>query len=94
MFLIRTFSFSLFGTSMPMVCLPGIGATTRTAPAPRARAMSLARLEIWLTLTPAASSSSNMVTTGPVSAATTRALTLNSLSSFSSSAAFVLTTFS
>ena len=52
--LIRTFSFSLFGTSIPMVCLPGSGATTRIAPTARARAISLDNAEIWLTLTPAA----------------------------------------
>ena len=94
MLLIRTFSFSLLGTSIPIVCLPGRGATTRTAPALRARAISLARFVIRLTLIPAASSSSNIVTTGPVSAATTRALILNSLRSCSRAAALDLTTFS
>ncbi|MBA7641621.1 hypothetical protein ES703_49306 [subsurface metagenome] len=93
-FFIRTFSFSLFGTSMPIVCLPGKGATTRTAPTPSARAISFASALIWLTLTPAASSSSNIVTTGPVSAATTRALILNSDSRVSKAVAFALTTFS
>jgi hypothetical protein len=46
---------------------------------------------IWLTLTPAASCNSNIVTTGPVSAATTLAEISNSLSSPSATA---LTTFS
>ena len=85
--LMRTFSFSLLGTSIPMVCLPRSGATTRTAPAPSALAISFASAEIWLTFTPADSSSSNIVMTGPVSASTTRAFILNSASSFSSASA-------
>jgi len=94
MFRMRTFSFSLLGTSTPMVCRPGRGATTRTAPTPSARAMSLDRFETWLTLIQAANSNSNRVTTGPVSAATTRAVRLNSASNLSRAVALDCTTFS
>jgi len=80
----RTISLSRFGTSMPMVFLPGSGATTRTDGAFSARAMSLARAATCDTLLPGASCSSNIVMTGPVSISTTRASSRNSSSVCSS----------
>ena len=56
--------FSL-GISKPTTDFPGMISTTRTLIADRARARSLARLLIWLTLTPGAGRSSKRVTTGP-----------------------------
>ncbi len=53
------------GISSPTVDLPGMTSTTRTLIADSERARSFARLLIWLTLTPAAGSSSKRVTTGP-----------------------------
>ena len=60
------------GTSMPTVVLPGIGATIRTLGTARAIARSSARLMIFETRSPASSSISNWVMTGPVSIWTTR----------------------
>ena len=60
------------GTSMPTVVLPGIGATIRTLGTARAIARSSARLMIFDTRSPASSSISNWVMTGPVSIWTTR----------------------
>ena len=54
----RTISRCSLGISSPTVVLPGITSTTRTLMADRERARSLARLVIWLTLTPAAGCSS------------------------------------
>ena len=74
----------MFGTSMPIVLLPGRGATTRTAGAFSARAMSFESETIWLTLMPGASFSSKTVITGPVSIATTCTSSRNSFSVCSS----------
>ncbi len=43
---------SLFGTSMPTACLPGMGATMRTREAARRRAMLSERFAIFETFTP------------------------------------------
>ena len=56
-----------FGTSMPTVVLPGIGATIRTLGTAKAIARSSARPVIFDTRRPASSSISNWVITGPVS---------------------------
>ncbi len=61
-----------FGTSIPTVVLPGIGATIRTLGTARAIARSSAKLMIRETRRPASSSISNWVITGPVSIWTTR----------------------
>ncbi|MNR41261.1 hypothetical protein D3C85_1596260 [compost metagenome] len=50
----RTIWRSSLGISIPTVVLPGITSTTRTLVTASERARSLARLEIRLTLTPAA----------------------------------------
>ena len=54
-----------FGISRPTNDLPGITSTTRTLTTDKALARSLARLVIWLTLTPGAGSSSKRVMIGP-----------------------------
>ena len=59
--------------------------TTRTLIADSARAMSLARLLIWLTLTPGPRSSSKRVMTGPGLTATTSTSMLKSSSFISTS---------
>ena len=69
-----------FGISRPITDLPGMTSTTRTLIADSARARSLARLEIWLTLTPGAGRISKRVTTGPGCTATTSPSTPKSLS--------------
>ena len=61
----RTISRFSLGTSSPITDLPGITSTIRTLMVDNARARSLARLLIWLTLTPAAGCNSNRVITGP-----------------------------
>jgi len=66
------------GISTPTADLPGIGATIRTWVAAKASAMLSERLTIELTLTPAAGSSSNMVTVGPRTILTNSTVTLNS----------------
>ncbi len=53
------------GISKPMQLLPGIVSTTRMLTTESARAKSLAKLVIWLPLTPAAGSNSKRVITGP-----------------------------
>ena len=60
-----TIFFSLFGTSMPTVCLPGIGASILIVSASNASAISSERLAILLTLTPSAGASSYLVIAGP-----------------------------
>ena len=60
-----------FGNSMPMVFLPGMVSTTRTACIESERAKSLERLTIWLPFTPCAGSISKRVITGPAVALTT-----------------------
>ena len=60
-----TISRTSFGISRPTNGLPGMISTTRTLTVASERARSLARLLIWLLLTPAAGFSSKRVTTGP-----------------------------
>ena len=60
-----TIFFSLFGTSIPTVCLPGIGASILIVSASKARAISSERLAILLTLTPSAGANSYLVMAGP-----------------------------
>jgi hypothetical protein len=84
----RTFSRMGFGTSMPIVFLPGIGATMRTERARSAMARSSSRLRTRSTLMPGASSISNMEMTGPFWISTTRASILKDSSVRSSSAVF------
>ncbi|MPM38049.1 hypothetical protein SDC9_84672 [bioreactor metagenome] len=56
---------SLFGTSMPMKDLPGIGASMRISFAAKAKARSSLRFTILLTFTPTAGWISYFVTAGP-----------------------------
>ncbi len=49
-----TLVFDLFGTSIPMAALPGIGASIRISDVARANAISLANAVIRLTLIPGA----------------------------------------
>ena len=60
-----TISFSLFGTSIPTACFPGIGASILIDSAARFKAISSARFAILLTLTPSAGLSSYLVIAGP-----------------------------
>ena len=53
-----TMFFSLFGTSIPTVCFPGIGASILIVSASKLRAISSERLAILLTLTPSAGANS------------------------------------
>ena len=57
-----------FGTSMPMVPRPGIGAMMRMPKAARLRAMSSSRFLILEMRTPGAGTSSYRVTVGPMDA--------------------------
>ena len=67
----------LFGTSMPIADLPGIGAMIRTSGVASAYAMSLESPRTLLTFVPEATSTSYIVTVGPRCAAETRASTPN-----------------
>ena len=60
-----TISFSLFGTSIPTACFPGIGASILIVSAARFKAISSAKLAILLTLTPSAGFNSYLVIAGP-----------------------------
>ena len=60
-----TDSFSLFGTSIPTACLPGIGASILIVSAAKFNAMSSAKFAILLTLTPSAGFNSYLVIAGP-----------------------------
>ena len=60
-----TTSFSLFGTSIPTACFPGIGASILIVSAARFSAMSSAKFAILLTRTPSAGFSSYLVIAGP-----------------------------
>ena len=60
-----TTSFSLFGTSIPTACFPGIGASILIVSAAKFNAMSSAKLAILLTLTPSAGFNSYLVIAGP-----------------------------
>ena len=60
-----TASFSLFGTSIPTACFPGIGASIRIVSAAKFSAMSSARFAILLTRTPSAGFNSYLVIAGP-----------------------------
>ena len=55
----------MFGTSIPTVVLPGIGAIIRIPSAPRERAMSSSNVLILAILTPDAGVTSYNVTVGP-----------------------------
>ena len=57
--------FSLFGTSIPTACFPGIGASILIVSAAKFNAMSSAKLAILLTLTPSAGFNSYLVIAGP-----------------------------
>jgi len=70
---------------MPIADFPGITSTTRTLTFDRARARSFASAVTLLTFTPGASSTSNIVTTGPGWTAPTSASTPKSISLSSSS---------
>lgn len=80
----RTICRSSLGISMPTVVLPGITSTTRTLITASERARSLARLEMRLTLTPAAGWISKRVITGPGCTESTPTSTPNSFSLISS----------
>ena len=58
----------LFGTSIPTVPLPGIGAIIRIPRAAKERAMSSCKVLILFTRTPAAGTISYKVTVGPITA--------------------------
>ena len=73
----NTFWREVLGTSMPIVSLPGIGATTRTETAFRAAARSASKPAILLTRVPSSSRNSYCVTAGPTDAATTSAVMPN-----------------
>ena len=60
-----TASFSLFGTSIPTACFPGIGASILIVSAAKFKAISSAKFAILLTLTPSAGFSSYLVIAGP-----------------------------
>jgi len=79
----KTAAVELFGTSMPTLFLPGMGATMRTAAARIAKAISSDNVVILCIFTPGAGSSSYRVITGPRSISATRALTLKSFKVFS-----------
>ena len=88
---IRTICRCSFGTSMPTLFLPGIGATMRTLGTRRAIAKSSARPVILLNRRPASSSISYCAMTGPVSISTTRTLKPKFLKVSSRTLAFRLT---
>ena len=83
----------LFGTSMPMVPLPGIGAIIRTPRAESRRAMSSSRLRILVMRIPSAGVISYRVIVGPTVALISRmsmpkllsTFTISSLCAFTSS---------
>ena len=79
-----TISRRSFGTSIPMVLLPGMTSTTRTETNDKERAMSCERPVILLALIPGASCISKRVMTGPGCTATTSTLMRNSASFCSS----------
>ena len=60
-----TIWFVLFGTSIPIADLPGIGASIRISAAARFNLISSARFTILLTFTPCSGCNSNCVTDGP-----------------------------
>ena len=62
---ILTIDLRIFGTSMPMVPLPGIGAIIRIPSAARLSAISSSRFLILLIRTPGAGTISYKVTVGP-----------------------------
>ena len=84
-----TIDLSLFGTSIPTACFPGMGATIRTLEAANRKAILSCKAPILLSFTPGAGRISNIVITGPFLIPVTSASILNSLKvSFSSNAAF------
>ena len=60
-----TIDFALFGTSIPTVCFPGIGASILIVSASKLKAISSAKFAILLTLTPSAGANSYLVIAGP-----------------------------
>ena len=70
-----TISFSLFGTSIPTACFPGIGASILIVSAAKLSAISSAKFAILLTLTPSAGFSSYLVIAGPTETFSTLAWT-------------------
>ena len=77
-----TIALSLFGTSIPTACFPGIGATIRTLLAASLKAILSCNATILLSLTPGAGKISNIVTTGPFLISIMSASILNSLKVF------------
>jgi hypothetical protein len=63
---IETIDFFLFGTSIPIVPFPGIGAIILIPKADRDNAMSSSRFLIFEILTPASGTISYRVTVGPI----------------------------
>ena len=66
----------MFGTSIPIAALPGIGASILTPGAANFSARSSAKFTILLTFTPGAGSNSYLVTAGPLQALIIFAFTL------------------
>ena len=73
----------LFGSSIPIVLLPGIGACILTSFAARASAISLCILNTLFTFVPLLSSTSYCVTEGPTFISTTLPTMSKSLNTFS-----------
>ena len=80
-----------FGTSMPTVFFPGIGATTRTLGTRKAIAKSSESPDILESRNPASSSTSYCAITGPVSTSTTLTRNPKLENVFSSNRAFLRT---
>ena len=85
-----TISFSLFGTSIPTACFPGIGASILIVSAAKLSAISSARFAILLTLTPSAGFNSYLVIAGPTVTFSTLAETPKLYNVFCSLAAVFL----
>ena len=81
----RTTCRLVFGTSIPIAALPGMGATIRILIARMASARSSVRVTILLIFTPGAGSYSKVVITGPGATSTTFPCTPKSSNFFSSS---------
>ena len=82
--------FTLFGNSIPIVFLPGIGASIRTFFAAKASAISLCIDNILLTFVPAFISISNCVTVGPIFTWTTFPVISKSFNTFSKLPIFLI----
>ena len=70
-----TVSFSVFGTSIPTACFPGIGASILIVSAAKLSAISSAKFAILLTRTPSAGFNSYLVIAGPTDTFSTFACT-------------------